>query len=70
MDTMSVSVAAARSTASVADARESARDFLDRVLPPIAAEARRRIRWLLVRRGVCVRRKYRQVHLQHRGQGG
>ena len=39
MDTMSVDVATARSTASVAGARESTRDFLDRLVHPIAAEA-------------------------------
>ncbi|MFJ2090336.1 ATP-binding protein [Streptomyces sp. NPDC087901] len=37
MDTMSVSVAAARSTASVAGARQSARDFLEGLLPPASA---------------------------------
>jgi anti-sigma regulatory factor (Ser/Thr protein kinase) len=39
MDTMSVDVATARSTASIAGARESARDFLDGLAHPIAAEA-------------------------------
>jgi anti-sigma regulatory factor (Ser/Thr protein kinase) len=39
MDTTSVDVATARSTASVAGARESTRDFLDRLVHPIAAEA-------------------------------
>lgn len=39
MDTMSVNVASVRSTASVAGARESARDFLEGPLRPIAAKA-------------------------------
>lgn len=39
MDTMSIDVATARSTASVAGPRESTRDFLDRLVHPIAAEA-------------------------------
>ncbi|MFI1286732.1 ATP-binding protein [Streptomyces sp. NPDC020858] len=39
MDTMSVSVATVRSTASVVGARESARSFLGGLVHPIAAEA-------------------------------
>jgi anti-sigma regulatory factor (Ser/Thr protein kinase) len=39
MDTVSVNVATARSTASVADARESTRAFLDGLVRPIGAEA-------------------------------
>ncbi|GAB2790239.1 hypothetical protein GCM10027073_23070 [Streptomyces chlorus] len=39
MDTMSFDVATARSVTSVAGARESARDFLDGLVRPIAAEA-------------------------------
>ena len=39
MDTMSVNVAPARSATSVAGARESARDFLEGLVRPIAAEA-------------------------------
>ncbi|MFD1312817.1 ATP-binding protein [Streptomyces kaempferi] len=39
MDTMSVSAAAVRSTTSVADARESVRECLDRLVPAVAAEA-------------------------------
>ncbi|MGW6945065.1 ATP-binding protein [Streptomyces xanthophaeus] len=39
MDTISIDVATARSTPSVADARESTRDFLDLLVHPIAAEA-------------------------------
>jgi anti-sigma regulatory factor (Ser/Thr protein kinase) len=39
MDTMSVDVATARSTTSVAGTRESTRDFLDRLGHPMAAEA-------------------------------
>ncbi|MFE9885548.1 ATP-binding protein [Streptomyces scopuliridis] len=39
MDTMSVNVATLRSATSVAGARESARDFLDGLVPAIAAEA-------------------------------
>ncbi|MFG2424866.1 ATP-binding protein [Streptomyces sp. NPDC048448] len=39
MDTMSVSAAAVRSTTSVGDARESVREFLDRLVPAVAAEA-------------------------------
>ncbi|MFF8271382.1 ATP-binding protein [Streptomyces sp. NPDC016562] len=38
MDTTSVSLATVRSAASVADARESTRDFLDRLVRPLAAE--------------------------------
>lgn len=37
MDTMSVNVATARSTASVADARQSAREFLAALVPPASA---------------------------------
>lgn len=36
---MTIDVATARSTASVAGARESTRDFLDRLVHPLAAEA-------------------------------
>ncbi|MFK0025975.1 hypothetical protein [Streptomyces sp. NPDC090798] len=39
MDTMSVSAAAVRSTTSVADARESTREFLEGLVPTLAAEA-------------------------------
>ncbi|MFJ1604511.1 ATP-binding protein [Streptomyces sp. NPDC088253] len=39
MDTMSVSAAAVRSTTSVADARESTREFLEGLVPAVAAEA-------------------------------
>ncbi|MFG2387192.1 ATP-binding protein [Streptomyces avermitilis] len=39
MHTMSVNVPTARSTTSIADARDSARDFLDGLVRPIAAEA-------------------------------
>ncbi|MBB4980422.1 ATP-binding protein [Streptomyces nymphaeiformis] len=39
MDTMSVNVAAARSTGSIADARDRTRAFLDDLLPPAGAEA-------------------------------
>ena len=39
MDTMSVNVATVRSATSVAGARESARDFLEGLVPAIAAEA-------------------------------
>ncbi|MGI5401354.1 ATP-binding protein [Streptomyces sp. CA-135486] len=39
MDMMSVSVATARSAALVADARDSARDFLEGLVPAIASEA-------------------------------
>ena len=39
MDTMSVNVATGRSATSVAGARESARDFLEGLVHPIAAEA-------------------------------
>ncbi|MFF2364628.1 hypothetical protein ACFVU0_18295 [Streptomyces sp. NPDC058122] len=39
MDTMSVNVATLRSATSVAGARESARDFLDGLVPAIAAGA-------------------------------
>ncbi|WP_339135091.1 hypothetical protein WJM95_34805 [Streptomyces sp. f51] len=39
MDTTSVNVAAFRSATSVAGARESARDFLDGLVPAIAAGA-------------------------------
>ncbi|MEU6896222.1 ATP-binding protein [Streptomyces sp. NPDC046557] len=38
MDTASVNLATARSTASVAGARESTRDFLDRLVRPLPAE--------------------------------
>ncbi|MGW7312864.1 ATP-binding protein [Streptomyces sp. NPDC054865] len=38
MNTMSVNVAAVRSTASVAGARESARKFLDGLVPPTTGE--------------------------------
>ncbi|MGO4463351.1 ATP-binding protein [Streptomyces sp. M-16] len=38
MDTTSVNLATARSAASVAGARESTRDFLDRLVRPLAAE--------------------------------
>jgi len=40
MDTMSVNVATLRSATSVTGARESTRDFLDGLVPSIAAEAR------------------------------
>ncbi|MFF3326464.1 ATP-binding protein [Streptomyces sp. NPDC002889] len=39
MDPMSVNVATLRSATSVADARDSARDFLEALVPAIAAEA-------------------------------
>ncbi|MFD6201137.1 ATP-binding protein [Streptomyces rubiginosohelvolus] len=39
MDTMSVNVATLRPGACVADARESTRNFLDRLVPVVAAEA-------------------------------
>ncbi|CAM5659153.1 ATP-binding protein [Streptomyces pilosus] len=39
MNTLSVNVAAARSTASVAGARDSARDFLRSLVPALASEA-------------------------------
>ncbi|WP_329201300.1 MULTISPECIES: ATP-binding protein [unclassified Streptomyces] len=39
MDTVSVDVAAARSSASIADARERARAFLDGLVCPVRAEA-------------------------------
>ncbi|MFJ2399327.1 ATP-binding protein [Streptomyces sp. NPDC087843] len=39
MDTMSVSAAAVRSTTSVADARESTREFLEGLVPAVAAKA-------------------------------
>ncbi|MER8161269.1 ATP-binding protein [Streptomyces sp. NPDC094472] len=39
MDTMSVNVATVRSATSVAGARQSIRDFLDGLVPAIAAEA-------------------------------
>ncbi|MFD4653215.1 hypothetical protein [Streptomyces sp. NPDC058441] len=39
MDTMSVNVATLRCATSVAGARESTRDFLEGLIPAIAAEA-------------------------------